>query len=140
MWVAWTSIFSKASTRPRMRTIVEAQNNTFCHRCGNLYLTWKSFSKHACAPTYRPLRTLPSEGLGIVVLFCFREVLKCSVAFSPPRLQLRSRYRSIVARAPKLQGRSSSLDGSHFKSLSYVVGWMQGLEPCITSTFRERCD
>lgn len=79
-----SAVFSKASTHPYLRTMVEAQNNSLCHRCTKLYLTWEGFSKHACVHTYRPLRAIRSEGLGVVLLHCFHEVPNCSVAFSPP--------------------------------------------------------
>lgn len=134
-----SAVFSKASTHPYLRTMVEAQNNSLCHRCTKLYLTWEGFSKHACVHTYRPLRAIRSEGWALFSSTVFTRCRIVRLHFLPPRLQLRSRYRSIVARAPKLQGRSSSLHGSHLKSLSNVVGWMQGLGPCITSAFRKHC-
>ena len=81
--IAWTAVFSKASSRPGMRTMAKALNNSFCHRCRKLCLTWEGFSKHACAPAYRPLRALPSEGLGVCSPLLFSrgaEVFGCIFA------------------------------------------------------------
>ena len=138
--VAWTALLLKAITRPKTRTIVKAQNNSFCHRCGKLYLTWEGF-KHACVPYLSPTSCYPlPRGWALLFSFVFARCRSVRLHFRPRRLQLRSRYRSIIARAPKLQRRSSSLHRSHLKSMSNVVGWMQGLEPCITSAFRKHCD
>lgn len=94
---------------------------------------------HALLPIAHFVRSFPIHWV-LFTCIVFTDCRSVRLHFRPSRLQLRSRYRSIVARAPKLQGRSSNLHGSDLKSLSNIVGWMQGLNPCITSALGKHCN
>ena len=101
----------------------KGRNNSFCPYCRKLYMNPEGVGKRACAPPYCPRRAIFSYVLGVAHMHCFHRVPQCiRPHFRPPKLQLRSRYRSIVARAPKMQGRSSSLHGSDLKKLVQCCG------------------
>ena len=119
--IAWTAVSSNASTVQECQSW-EARNNSFCPYCRKLYLPPDaSASMRALLPIPHLVRSFPMDWV-LFTCIVFTGCRSVRLHFRPSRLHLRSRYRSIVARAPKLQGRSSSLHGSDLKKLVQCRG------------------